>query len=94
MKISNEGLHKGNVCDCAANLKQTGIFGRNFSTIENSQIESLFRVMLLLGQEVVICLLNITAMVGDDFDPAYILLLTGCDCFLSGKMQTLNCSPF
>lgn len=36
----------------------------------------------------------ITTNLGD-FDPAYILLLTGCDCFFSGKIQTFKLfSPF
>lgn len=77
-----------------ANLSQTGISGRNLSTIKNSETESPFRMMLLLEKEVMIWLLHIITNRGDDFDPAYILLLTGCDCFLSGKMQTFNCSPF
>lgn len=36
----------------------------------------------------------ITTNLGDDFDPAYILLLTGCDCFFSGKIQTFKLFSF
>lgn len=37
---------------------------------------------------------TITSNLGDDFDPAYILLLTGCDCFFTDKIQTLKLFSF
>lgn len=54
--------------------------------------ESPFRVVLL--EQEVIWPVNMTINCGDDFDPAYILLLTGCDCFLSGKIQNFELFSF
>lgn len=36
----------------------------------------------------------ITTNLGDDFNPAYVLLVTGCDCLFSGEIQTLKLFSF
>lgn len=96
MVVKNHGLHKVSVFNYAikANLNQTSIYFES-STVKVSEIEAPVKVaMLLLEKGVMIWLGIITTNPGDDFDPAYILLLTGCDCFFSSKIQTFKLFSF